>query len=66
MRETHTNVYVPGTFWYECDICGWDYLFNELRKNSDGLWVCSKDYEPLHERLQKRNKIRERPFKGAR
>lgn len=31
-----------------CDLCGGKYKFSELRKNSDGLYVCHKDYEPEH------------------
>jgi len=35
----------------ECDICGFDYLKSELTKNSDGFWVCAKDFEVKHPRL---------------
>lgn len=55
--------YVSGTYKRECDVCGWDYLRSELKKRYDGLIVCTKDWWPEPERLRKRVKIKERPFK---
>lgn len=31
-----------------CDLCGGKFKFSQLRKNSNGLYVCRKDYEPEH------------------
>jgi len=28
-----------------CDICGFRYRYNQLRKNSYGMLVCSEDWE---------------------
>lgn len=47
MRETHNNnIYKPGDFWKECDVCGFDYLRSELLVRWDGALVCKKDWEP--------------------
>ena len=29
----------------ECDVCGFEYRRNVMKKNSYGLMVCSQDYE---------------------
>jgi hypothetical protein len=31
--------------WGICDICGWKYRLNQLRKNSYNLLVCPTDYD---------------------
>lgn len=31
-----------------CDSCGFKFKFSQLRKRWDGLYVCSKDWEPRH------------------
>lgn len=31
-----------------CDICGFAYPYQTLKKNSDGFLVCPTDYEPEH------------------
>ena len=31
-----------------CDVCGFQYKAEELRKNWKGLYVCSKDFESRH------------------
>lgn len=40
--------YRKGDWKAICDICGFEYLASELRKNSDGLMVCKWDYEDEH------------------
>lgn len=63
-RETHRgNIWKSGDSWRECDICGFDYYRSELRKNSDGLIVCSKDYEPEHPRKKRDNRVKESGLK---
>lgn len=47
MREPE-HKYIPGDPWGICALCGFKYRRSELRKNSDNLWVCAKDYEPRH------------------
>ena len=40
--------YIPRSNKCVCDLCGFVYMAHQLRYNSDGLLVCSKDYEPEH------------------
>jgi len=40
--------YIPGDHWMECDICGFDYRYSQMRPNWRGQWVCKKDWEPRH------------------
>lgn len=42
------DYYRSGDWNGICDLCGAKYKFSELRKNSDGHYVCHKDYEPEH------------------
>lgn len=42
------DFYKPGDWNGICDLCGGKFKFSALRKNSDGLYVCGKDYEPEH------------------
>lgn len=37
--------YKPGAWNAICDVCGFRYKSDELRKRWDGFMVCSKDYE---------------------
>ena len=50
MAKYPENRYVPGTYKVECDICGFDFLRTELRRNSRGLLVCQADFEEKHPR----------------
>jgi len=47
---------ISGDYKMQCDVCGFDYRASQMRKRFDGLWVCSKDWEPRHpqERLRAR------------
>jgi|TARA_Y100000310_G_C20230991_1_gene600227 hypothetical protein len=48
-RITHeNNQYVPGTYWRECDVCGWDYLRKDLMRRYDNAIVCKDDWEEEH------------------
>ena len=38
----------PGTWRVICDVCGFEFASNELKKRWDGLMVCHKDYELDH------------------
>lgn len=31
-----------------CDVCGFNFLNDELKKRWDGMMVCDKDWEPRH------------------
>ena len=57
------NRYVPGTYKRECDICGFDKLRNEMRKNWKGLIVCPPCWDPKPEELIIKPHRSEKPFK---
>lgn len=40
------NYYKSGTWNAICDVCGFKYKADQLRKRWDGLMVCKEDYEP--------------------
>ena len=54
MRIYPTNRFEPGTYKRECDICGWDYLRSEMRKQWDGLIVCQPCYTEKDTQLEKK------------
>lgn len=37
-----------GIYNAACDICGFVYKSNELKKNYRGMMVCKEDWEPRH------------------
>jgi hypothetical protein len=39
--------YVPGGAYGICDRCGFKFRLTELKKEWDGLLVCSQDWDPL-------------------
>ena len=38
----------PGTWAANCDVCGFRFPSNRLKKRWDGAMTCSKDYETRH------------------
>lgn len=38
----------PGTWRVICDVCGFEYGSDEVRKRWDNLIVCEKDWETRH------------------
>ena len=38
----------PGTWATNCDVCGFRFPSNKLRKRWDGVMVCEKDWETRH------------------
>lgn len=42
------DYYAHGDHNAICDLCGGKFKFSALRRNSEGHWVCRKDYEPRH------------------
>jgi hypothetical protein len=66
MRETHafgTKKWVSGDYWRECDICGFDYLRSQLKRNYKNLLVCRNDWEPEPRDWKPMKIRRERPIK---
>jgi len=49
----------PGTWRVICDVCGFEFPSDQVKKRWDGLIVCDKDYEQKHPQLS----IRTRPEK---
>ncbi len=42
------HLYV-GKWAVVCDVCGFEYTADQLKKRWDGLMVCEKDFEHRHE-----------------
>lgn len=38
----------PGTWAVNCDVCGFRFPSNKLRKRWDGVMACEKDWETRH------------------
>ena len=38
----------PGTWAVNCDVCGFRFPSDKLRKRWDGVMACDKDWEPRH------------------
>lgn len=41
----------PGTYKVVCDVCGFEYPSDMVRKRWDGLIVCAADWELKHPQL---------------
>ena len=46
----------PGTWRVICDVCGFEFPSDQVKKRWDGLITCSKDYEQKHPQLSLRAK----------
>lgn len=46
----------PGTWLVICDVCGFEFPSDKVKKRWDGLIVCEKDFE--HDHPQKHIRIR--------
>jgi hypothetical protein len=55
--STQTNYYKSGRWNIICDVCGFKFKSDEVKKRWDGLFVCKKDFELDHP--QKYLRIRE-------
>jgi len=49
-------MYKSGLWKAICDVCGFEFYSNELRKRWDGLMVCDQDFE--HDHPQKYLRVR--------
>jgi hypothetical protein len=38
----------PGNYKFTCHVCGFWYPSGEIKRRWDGVYVCSKDWEPRH------------------
>jgi len=45
---SHADHLVLGQNNVLCDICGWKFKSNELKKTWDGYWACKRDWYPRH------------------
>jgi len=54
---SQTTYYKSGSWNVVCDVCGWYFKSDQIKKRWDGLLVCSKDWEMDHP--QKYLKVRE-------
>lgn len=48
MSYTHNHWYKPGAWNAICDVCGFRFKSDKLRKRWDGLMVCKDDFEYDH------------------
>jgi len=47
--RTHSqNALAHGQWNGLCDVCGFKFKSNDLKKRWDGLYVCKEDWEPRH------------------
>ena len=60
------NRYVPGTHNVLCDCCGFKFKATELRMRWDGMFVCSKDWEPRHSQDFVRGRVDKQRVENAR
>jgi len=49
--------YLAGSWNAICDVCGFKFKANQMRKRWDGLMVCDKDFE--HDHPQKYLRVKE-------
>src|SRR6266511_658596 len=45
---SNTNYFASGQHNILCDVCGFKFKSDQIRKRWDGLMVCAKDYELDH------------------
>lgn len=57
MSYANNNYYKKGTWNAYCDVCGFKYKADQMKKRWDGLFVCEYDWEMDHP--QKYLKVRE-------
>ena len=50
MSRGHTKNpgFEGGNHWLVCDVCGFEYRHNVMKKRWDGLVVCPEDFELRH------------------
>lgn len=48
MSYVKTSSYKKGAWSVICDVCGFEFKSDEVRKRWDGLIVCDKDFEHDH------------------
>lgn len=49
--------FTPGQWWIHCDVCGFKFKSDQIKKRWDGLMVCENDFE--HDHPQKFLRVRE-------
>lgn len=45
---TRENIYIPGDYYLDCEVCGFKTRRSEAFKRWDGAMVCGADYEERH------------------
>lgn len=62
--RTRGHGFQSGGHWAVCDICGKSVRNDRLYKNSDGLLVCSEDWEGSHPQESVRARHKSEGAKG--
>ena len=57
MGYANSSFYKPGRWNAICDVCGFQFKSDEMKKRWDGLMVCKEDFE--HDHPQKFLRVRE-------
>ena len=60
------NQYIPGDWWEECPICGFDVRHKEMVVNYAGVRVCKKDLDPPPRRWKQAGRHSSTPPRGSR
>jgi hypothetical protein len=55
------TTYIPGDWWEECPVCGFDVRRNEMVVNYAGVRVCKKDLDPPPRRWKYTGRPDQRP-----
>jgi hypothetical protein len=48
-RTKNQNSYTHGSWNVICDVCGFKFKSDDIKKRWDGMMVCKEDWEPRHE-----------------
>lgn len=60
------NYYKHGTYNAICDVCGFKFKADQLKKRWDGFYVCSGDFETRHPMDLYRYQSKEKPLPWTR
>jgi len=65
-RTSDQNTYKHGSWNAICDVCGFKFKQEDLKKRWDGFMVCKEDWEPQHPSDKYRSPKQEPPLPWTR